>query len=115
MYLKTWTALSANVKVLKKHGIAPFLIANQQNWEAQFFWTAYFVNKFGVKTYQELMNRKISWTDKRVVDTFAEMSKLEKDGWFLNGINSLDFDTTAITPWSNGKAAMWYQGFIYPQ
>ncbi len=113
---KTWDQLQAVANVLKSHGIAPFLLANQLQWEAQFDWTGYFVNKYGVAVYNQLLNRQIAWTDPRVVDTFAQMKRMEDSGWFLQGVNSMDFDTTAIIFWKKQKAAMWYQGsFILPK
>jgi ABC-type glycerol-3-phosphate transport system substrate-binding protein len=107
---KTWAQLAHNAAVLKSHGVAPFLLANQQQWEAQFDWTGYFVNKYGVGLYNKLLNRQIPWTDKRVVATFAQMKTMEDQGWFLRGVNSMDFDSTAIIFWKRQQAAMWYQG-----
>ena len=90
--------------------MAPFLFANQQQWEAQFDWTAYFVNKNGAKAYEDLLNRKIAWTDPRVVAALGEMKSMVDDGDFFKGVNSMDFDTTAIIFWKKQQAAMWYQG-----
>jgi raffinose/stachyose/melibiose transport system substrate-binding protein len=106
----TWDELEHVAEVFKSHGVAPFLLANQQQWEAQFPWTAYFVNKNGAKAYQDLLTRKMAWTDPAVVDAFAEMKKMVDDGWFLSGVNSMDFDGTAIIFWKREQAAMWYQG-----
>ena len=107
---KTWTQLQHNNDVLKKAGVAPFLLANQQQWEAQFDWSAYFVNKYGSQAYDDLLNRKIAWTDPRVVAAFAQMKTMEGSGDFLKGVNSMDFDTTAIIFWKKQQAAQWYQG-----
>ena len=107
---KTWDDLKHVAEVLKGHGVAPFLLANQQQWEAQFDWTAYFVNKNGAVAYQSLLTHKIAWTDPRVVDAFAQMKRMVSDGWFLKGVNSMDFDGTAIIFWKRQQAAMWYQG-----
>jgi raffinose/stachyose/melibiose transport system substrate-binding protein len=113
---KTWTQLQHVADTLKSHGVAPFLLANQQQWEAQFDWTGYFVNKNGTRAYADLLAHKIKWTDPRVVDAFAQMKKMVDDGWFLTGVNSMDFDGTAIIFWKRQKAAMWYQGsFILPK
>ncbi len=113
---KTWAQMQKNADVLKKAGIAPFLLANQQQWEAQFDWSAYFVNKYGVKAYDQLLNRQIPWTDPRVVAAFQQMKTMQDQGWFLKGVNSMDFDTTAIVFWKKGQAANWYQGsFILPK
>ena len=113
---KTWDQLVTIANTLKSHGVAPFLLANQQQWEAQFDWTGYFVNKNGVGAYNKLLNRQIAWTDPRVVDAFSQMKRMADGGWFLRGINSMDFDTTAIIFWKKQQAAMWYQGsFILPK
>ncbi len=107
---KTWAELENVASVLKSNNVAPFLLANQQQWEAQFPWTAYFVNKNGAQAYQDLLTRKMAWTDPSVVEAFAEMKKMVDDGWFLSGVNSMDFDGTAIIFWKREQAAMWYQG-----
>ena len=107
---KTWDDMVNVAAVLKQNGIAPMLLANQQKWEAQFDWTAYFVNKNGAQTYADLLNRKIPWTDSRVVDAFAQLKKLADDGFFMQGLSSMDFSTTADQVWDAGRAAMWYQG-----
>jgi raffinose/stachyose/melibiose transport system substrate-binding protein len=107
---KTQAQLQHNNEVLKKAGVAPFLLANQQQWEAQFDWSAYFVNKYGAKAYDDLLNRKIPWTDRRVVAAFEQMKTMADNGDFLKGINSMDFDTTAIIFWKKQQAAQWYQG-----
>ncbi len=107
---QTWEELQKVAETLKSNGVAPFLLANQQQWEAQFDWTGYFVNKNGAAAYQDLLTRKIAWTDPRVVDAFAQMKRMVDDGWFLSGVNSMDFDGTAIIFWKRQQAAMWYQG-----
>ena len=107
---KTWDEMMNVANVLKQNGIAPMLLANQQKWEAQFDWTAYFVNKNGAQTYTDLLNRKIPWTDERVIDTFKEMKSLVDTGFFTRDFSSMDFSTTADQVWDAGKAGMWYQG-----
>ena len=106
----TWAELQHVAQTLKSHGVAPFLLGNQQQWEAQFDWTAYYVNKNGAAAYQDLLEHKIAWTDARVIDAFAQMKRMVNDGWYLSGVNSMDFDTTAIIFWKRQQAAMWYQG-----
>lgn len=106
---KNWDELMAAAKKLKDNGITPFMLANQQRWPAQFMWSAYFVNKNGVQAYNDLIARKIPWTDPRVVDAFAEMKRLMDDGYFEQGANGLDV-TPAVVPFAKGDVAMWYQG-----
>ena len=112
---KTYTQLEHIATVLKSHGVAPFLLANQQQWEAQFDWTGYFVNKYGEPAYNKLINRQIPWTDPPVVATFAKMHQDVQNGWFLQGFNSFDLGTVGLTPWERGSVGMMYQGsFVIP-
>jgi raffinose/stachyose/melibiose transport system substrate-binding protein len=106
---RTWDEFTADAKTFKSQGITPTMLANQQQWPAQFLWTALLVNKYGVSTYNQLLTRKIAWTDPRVVDAFAMMKQLADDGAFEQGANGLDVPP-AVVPFSQGKVATWYQG-----
>jgi raffinose/stachyose/melibiose transport system substrate-binding protein len=105
----TWDELMANAEVLKANGVAPFMEANQQRWPAQFLWSAILVNKSGVDTYNQLLANEIPWTDERVVEAFTIVKDMLDNGMFIDGVNSLDV-SPAVVPFSEGKAAMWYQG-----
>jgi raffinose/stachyose/melibiose transport system substrate-binding protein len=107
---KTWTQFLAISEKLKANDVAPLMLANQQQWEAQFNWSAHFVNKWGLKAYRDVIDRKIPWTDRRVVDTFAEMKRQRDAGLFLEPVNGMDYDSTADIYWKRDDAAMWYQG-----
>jgi raffinose/stachyose/melibiose transport system substrate-binding protein len=105
----TWDELLANAEVAKKAGLTPFQLANQKKWPSQFMWSAMLVNKYGLETYEGLINRTIPWTDERAVDITQMMVDLAKDGMFENSFNSVDL-APAFVPWNQGKALMWYQG-----
>ncbi len=107
---KTYAELTAAEAKLKAAGVAPNMLANQQQWEAQFPFSAYFVNRYGLATYKALIDRKLPWTDPRVVDALNTMAQDVKNGEYLQPINGMDFDTTAIIFWKRQQAAMWYQG-----
>jgi raffinose/stachyose/melibiose transport system substrate-binding protein len=106
---RSWSEMLVTARQLKSRGIIPFLLANQKRWPAQFMWSALFVNKYGLETYNRLIARKIPWTDARVVDIFALMKSLSEEGLFENGANALDV-TPAVTLFASGRAGMWYQG-----
>jgi raffinose/stachyose/melibiose transport system substrate-binding protein len=110
---ETWDQLLRVIAVLKSHNVAPFLLGNQQLWEAQFLWTGYFVNRYGLETYNDLMTHKIKWTDPRVVAAFDQMKQWVDNGWFLKGMNTMDDDSTSIIFWKRQQAAMWYEGSFY--
>ncbi len=40
------------------------------------------MNKYGVDVYDQLIGRKIPWTDPRVVDAFQQMKDLADKGYF---------------------------------
>lgn len=106
---RSWSEMLATARQLKGRGITPFLLANQKRWPAQFMWSALFVNKYGLETYNQLLTRKIPWTDPRVVDIFALMKSVNDEGLFEEGANAVDL-TPAITLFASGRSAMWYQG-----
>ena len=106
---KNWTDFVGAKDKLKGDGIALTMLANQQQWPAQFLWTSILVNKYGVDLYNQLLTRKVAWTDPRVVDAFAMMKKMMDDGDFEPGANGLDV-TPAVVPFGQGKVATWFQG-----
>ncbi len=109
----TWAEMTTVADTLIKNGIAPFVLTNQKRWPAQFEWSVIMVNKHGLQAYQDLINNKISWNDPRVVDSFATLQKMVKDGWYLPGINAMDLGD-GVGPFGLGEAAMWYQGTWMP-
>lgn len=111
---KTWDELTTIADTLKENGVAPFMLANQSRWEAQFDWSAIYVNTYGVRAYDDLINNKIPWTDQKVADTFAKVKWMVDNGWYVKNPNSRD-NADAVIPFCNGEAAMWYQGtFLLP-
>src|SRR5258708_38945759 len=85
------------------------MLANKKNWPWQFMWSAILVKKFGLDTYQGLVDNKIPWTDQRAVATTKIMQDLAKAGMFEPSFNSIDIGP-AMIPWSQSKAVRWYQG-----
>ncbi|MBK4215602.1 extracellular solute-binding protein [Paracoccus caeni] len=105
----TWDELMANAEKIKEAGITPFNLANQKKWPAQFMWSAILVNKYGLETYDGLVNNTIPWTDPRAVDVTQMMVDLAQNDMFEDSFNSVDL-APAFVPWDQGKVAMWYQG-----
>lgn len=106
---RSWSEMLVAARELKAGGTIPFLLADQKRWPAQFMWTALFVNKHGLQTYNQLLARKILWTDPRVADIFAVMKSLADEGMFEPGTNALDV-LPAVSLFATGRTAMWYQG-----
>src|SRR4030081_2740916 len=89
------------------------MLSNQQKWPRQFDWSHILVNQEGLDVYQGVIDRKIPWTDSRVVNASATMLSLVNRGMYYPGINSIDLGP-ALIPWSQGKAGMWLQGNWMP-
>jgi raffinose/stachyose/melibiose transport system substrate-binding protein len=106
---RSWSEMLDTARQLKAQGNVPFLLANQKRWPAQFMWTALFVNKYGLETYNQLMAHKLLWTDSRVVDIFVLMRSLSDEGLFEKEANALDV-TPAVSLFASGRSGMWYQG-----
>lgn len=106
---QSWPEMLETARQLKAKGLIPFLLANQKRWPAQFMWTALFVNKYGLETYDQLLTRKIPWTDPRVTDILEVMKGLSDEGLFEEGANALDV-IPAVTVFASGRSGMWYQG-----
>ncbi|MBN1315559.1 MAG: extracellular solute-binding protein [Anaerolineales bacterium] len=102
---ETWDDLLAAAQTLKDNGVAPFGLGNSQKWPAQFPWTNLLIHKYGIEVWEQLANNQIPWTDERVVDAFAMMQDLVNQGFYLQGVNAMDYSDVVI-PIINGEAAM---------
>ncbi len=111
---KTWDELQKVCQTLKDNGVYCWLITDKDIWEAQFDWCGLFVNKFGVDVYDQLINRKIAWTDPRVVDAFQTIKDFVDKGYVYPNPNSIGILDGNI-PFAQGKVAFWYQGSWMPQ
>lgn len=110
----TWDELLNVCETLKQNKVYCWMIANKENWVAQFDWNGIFVNKYGVDAYNDLINRKIPWTDPRVVDAFQTLKDFVDKGYVYPNPNSIGLLDGNI-PFAQGQVAMWYQGSWMPQ
>jgi raffinose/stachyose/melibiose transport system substrate-binding protein len=110
----TWDELQSVCQTLEDNGVSCWMLANKENWVAQFDWCGIFVNKYGVDAYNDLINRKIPWTDPRVVDTFQTLKDFVDSGYVYPNPNSIGLLDGNI-PFAQGDAVFWYQGSWMPQ
>jgi raffinose/stachyose/melibiose transport system substrate-binding protein len=106
---KTFDEMITAAETLKAAGVAPFLMDNLNKWPPQFLHQNILVHKYGLDVWNQLANNEIPFTDERVVDSLAVLDDWTKKGYFLEGINAMDTGT-AVVPWNEQKAAMWFQG-----
>jgi raffinose/stachyose/melibiose transport system substrate-binding protein len=110
----TWDELLSVCQTLKDNGVSCWMLANKENWVAQFDWCGIFVNKYGVDVYNDLINRKLPWTDPRVVDALQTLKDFVDAGYVYPNPNSIGLLDGNI-PFAQGDAAFWYQGSWMPQ
>jgi raffinose/stachyose/melibiose transport system substrate-binding protein len=106
---KTMDDWMSACETLKTNNVSCMMVGNQAKWPAQFDWSGYYVNKYGLDQYNQLLAHKIPWTDASVVDAFQAMRDFATKGYLFPGWNSID-QTPALIPFSQGKVATWYQG-----
>ena len=109
----TWDELQNVCQTLKENKVYCWMISNKENWEAQFDWTGIFVQKNGLQAYQDLINRKIPFTDPRVVDAFQTLKDFVDKGYVYPDPNSVGIMDGNI-PFAQGTVAFWYQGSWMP-
>jgi len=108
----TWDELQNVCQTLKDNKIYCWMISNKDGWEAQFDWTGIFVQKYGLQAYKDLINRKIPFTDPRVVDAFQVLKDFA-DKYAYPNPNSVALMDGSI-PFAQGTVAFWYQGSWMP-
>jgi raffinose/stachyose/melibiose transport system substrate-binding protein len=109
----TWAELESVCQALKDAGVYCWMLANKENWVAQFEWTSIMVNKHGLPAYNDLVANKIPWTDPRVVDTFQTLKDFVDKGYVYPNPNSIGLLDGGV-PFAQGEVAMWYQGSWMP-
>lgn len=109
----TWDELLSVCQTLKENNVSCWMLSNKAKWPAQFDWTSILVNKYGVEVYNDLIDRKIPWTDPRVVDAFQVLKDFVDAGYVYPNPNSIGLLDGNI-PFAQGQVAMWYQGSWMP-
>jgi len=109
----TWSDFLHVCSVLKNNGVIPIAEGNLEQWRSA-HWTAIPIEKvIGPEKYDRLLNQSwrpnardiIKWTDPGVVEGMKKIEGLLKNGYFNEGINSVD-NAGAISLILRGKAAM---------
>jgi raffinose/stachyose/melibiose transport system substrate-binding protein len=109
----TFEELEAASAKLKADGIAPFILSNKDQWEAEFYWTQIVVAEYGPEIYNNLVAGKAKWTDAPFVAAWQKLADWSKAGYFYGSPNSFGYADSTI-PWTNGKGVMDVQGNWWP-
>ena len=106
---QTWDDLGAAAAKLKAAGTQPFAASGQQGWPLTRLISGYLFRSLGPDALQAVADGKAKLTDPDYVKAAQAVAELGTQGYFGNGVGSVDYDT-AVNQFLTGKAAMFYMG-----
>ena len=115
---KTMDEMIALGKTVKDAGLIPFAHCNQEWRAANEWYVGEFINHVaGPEKVYAALTGTAKWTDPEFVDAITKVSDMQKDGWFMGGLDR--YYTTAFADandaFASGKAAMKIEGTWWMQ
>jgi len=110
---KTLDELMTLSQTIHDAGIIPFAHANNE-WRPanEWFVGEFFNHDAGPQTVYDALTGKVKWTDPAFVDSINKLDTMQKNGWFMGGLDR--YYTTkfneANTAFGDGDAAMKIEG-----
>ncbi|MCW2163302.1 carbohydrate ABC transporter substrate-binding protein, CUT1 family [Microbacterium hydrothermale] len=105
----TWDDLSAGAAKLHAAGIQPFSASGEQGWPITRLISGYIFRDLGPDALQKVADGDAKLTDPEYVAAAQAIADLGADGYFGQGVGSIDYDT-AFNTFLTGKAAFFYMG-----
>lgn len=106
---KTWDEFLAACEAIKAIGIAPIAQGGADQWPMTRVLNAYLVRSVGLDAVKNAMDGTAKWTDDNYVAAAQMFQDLATDGYFVQGMNTVDY-TTAVEMVMSGQAGMQYNG-----
>jgi ABC-type glycerol-3-phosphate transport system substrate-binding protein len=98
------------IVTLRKNGMTPFAMGNQEPWVGCIPFMAIFDRLAGPQLYKEIMLDHVSkWDDPAFIEASKYLLKMRDAGAFPENFNSLQY-TEAVEMFKSKKAAMWFNG-----
>lgn len=94
---------------LKEKGIQPVACAGKEQWPITRLLGAYATQAGGTDILVKANDGSLSWTDKSLMDSYQWLSDMGANGYFGEGMTTVDTDTQNSL-FSTGMAAMEYNG-----
>jgi raffinose/stachyose/melibiose transport system substrate-binding protein len=106
---QTWDDLVADAGSLDDAGVQPFSASGEQGWPLTRLISGYLFRELGPDAMQKVADGDAKLTDADYVDGAQKIADLGSDGYFGDGLSSIDYDT-AINTFLNGDAGILYMG-----
>ncbi|MFL1999984.1 ABC transporter substrate-binding protein [Microbacterium sp. A1-JK] len=105
----TWDELTAAAAELNGAGVQPFSASGEQGWPITRLISGYIFRDLGPDALQKVADGDAQLTDPEYVAAAQAVADLGADGYFGQGVGSIDYDT-AFNTFLTGNAAMFYMG-----
>lgn len=105
----TWDELVAAAGALSAAGVQPFAASGEQGWPLTRFISGYVQRELGPTAMQDIASGKAKLTDPAYVKAATALAELGQQGYFGQGVGSIDYDT-AVNEFLSGKTGMFYMG-----
>ncbi|GAA2719651.1 ABC transporter substrate-binding protein [Cellulomonas aerilata] len=105
----TWDDLVAAAETLSAAGVQPFSASGEQGWPLTRLISGYLYRDLGPEALQAVVDGDAKLTDPEYVAGAQAVADLGAEGWFGQGVGSIDYDT-ALNTFLTGDAAMLYMG-----
>jgi raffinose/stachyose/melibiose transport system substrate-binding protein len=106
---KTWTEFLAVCEKLKQAGIAPIVQGGKDQWPMTRVLNGYVIRSIGLDAVGDAVSGKAKFTDAKYVAAAQMFADMAKNGYFVEGMNTID-PSTASAMLINGQAAIKYDG-----
>ena len=105
----TFAQLLADSAKLKAAGVTPIVASGATGWTISRWIGILLYRELGPNAMLAIQNGTAKLTDPEYVQAAQQVADMGKDGYFVNGITSLDYNS-ATADFLTGKAAMMYDG-----
>ncbi len=105
----TYDELVAAAAKFKSAGVIPFSASGKAGWPITRLVSGYLYRELGPDALAAVADGKAKLTDPAYVKAAQAIADLGKAGYFGNGVESIDYDTS-VQQFLTGKAAMFYMG-----
>ena len=106
---QTWDDLVDAADTLDSAGVQPFSASGTEGWPLTRLVSGYIFRSLGPDALQAVKDGDAKLTDSEYVDAAEAVADLGEDGYFGEGVGSIDYDT-AINSFMTGDAAILYMG-----
>ncbi|MFB2580016.1 ABC transporter substrate-binding protein [Herbiconiux sp. P15] len=105
----TWDELTEAAATLKAAGVQAFSASGEQGWPITRLVGNYLFRTIGADALQKVADGEAKLTDPEYVEAAAAVAELGAQGYFGEGVGSIDYDT-ALNTFTSGDAAFFYMG-----